>query len=384
MADANFITKHVHIIPRKLAKSLGLKRYFTGNPCAYGHAEERLTVNGSCVGCSREKGKRAYWANRDEDLARQKAYREANRDKILSRRHEVRMRDEDYVRRQTERARARALRQAAIDAGEMHYWTGAPCSQGHIALRFARDGKCAECNRIACTERHKARAEAEGKQYRPLEEIMRIAAAKRVKVAKERKEKRDTSAWHIAAKARAEARRLGNNTYMSPKACSKGHVGLRYYPGGGCVTCSAEFAASAAKKEYDKIYYAQNFERIKARSKEYVQRNWHRVLENCRAWAKRNPEKRRAIADNYKHRRRAWEEGGASALELFRWKMAQKKVCYWCGKKCGNKYHIDHYAPLSKGGRHAIDNLVIACPSCNHRKSAKDPYEFAAQVGRLF
>lgn len=33
------------------AKKLGLKYYFTGNPCLRGHICERLTVNGTCVEC---------------------------------------------------------------------------------------------------------------------------------------------------------------------------------------------------------------------------------------------------------------------------------------------------------------------------------------------
>ncbi|NLB85017.1 MAG: HNH endonuclease, partial [Acholeplasmataceae bacterium] len=48
-----------------------------------------------------------------------------------------------------------------------------------------------------------------------------------------------------------------------------------------------------------------------------------------------------------------------------------------------NKYNIDHYIPISKGGEHTIDNLVISCEKCNKQKHAKDPYEFALTKGRL-
>ena len=39
------------VISRKDARDRGLKRYFTGRPCKYGHIAERFTSNGSCVEC---------------------------------------------------------------------------------------------------------------------------------------------------------------------------------------------------------------------------------------------------------------------------------------------------------------------------------------------
>lgn len=34
------------------ARMEGYKRYFTGQPCKYGHVAERLTSNGSCIECA--------------------------------------------------------------------------------------------------------------------------------------------------------------------------------------------------------------------------------------------------------------------------------------------------------------------------------------------
>jgi 5-methylcytosine-specific restriction endonuclease McrA len=101
-------------------------------------------------------------------------------------------------------------------------------------------------------------------------------------------------------------------------------------------------------------------------------------------WRAKNPEKRAAISQNYKHRRRAQEEGGISSADLLAWKKAQPKVCYWCGAKCAKNATVDHYQPLAKGGKHEADNLVIACRPCNLKKNAKPPEVFAASVGRLF
>ena len=43
------------IVTRKEAKSLGLRRYFTGAPCVKGHIAERHTTDKTCIECKRER-----------------------------------------------------------------------------------------------------------------------------------------------------------------------------------------------------------------------------------------------------------------------------------------------------------------------------------------
>jgi len=105
---------------------------------------------------------------------------------------------------------------------------------------------------------------------------------------------------------------------------------------------------------------------------------------NAIAWVMHNPDKRKTISKAYKARRRCQEAGGDSTAAIHTWEMGAVKLCYWCQKPCEEKYHVDHYEPLARGGKHVIANLVIACPSCNVKKNAKDPYAFAASLGRLF
>lgn len=45
--------------------------------------------------------------------------------------------------------------------------------------------------------------------------------------------------------------------------------------------------------------------------------------------------------------------------------------CFYCGVLVGNRWHADHVIPWSKGGRTNEKNGVVACPSCNLKKSAK-------------
>lgn len=48
----------LEIINRKTALDLGLKRYYTGEPCKHGHIAERKVTNGACTECARLLTKR--------------------------------------------------------------------------------------------------------------------------------------------------------------------------------------------------------------------------------------------------------------------------------------------------------------------------------------
>jgi len=45
-------------------------------------------------------------------------------------------------------------------------------------------------------------------------------------------------------------------------------------------------------------------------------------------------------------------------------------TCQYCGK-CSPYLTIDHIMPRRLGGNHSWDNLVAACPPCNHRKGGR-------------
>jgi 5-methylcytosine-specific restriction endonuclease McrA len=69
-------------------------------------------------------------------------------------------------------------------------------------------------------------------------------------------------------------------------------------------------------------------------------------------------------------------------------------TCQYCGQN-GSHLTIDHVIPRSLGGEHVWNNLVAACPSCNHRKGGRTiaqahmrllriPSEPPASAGYLF
>lgn len=130
-------------------------------------------------------------------------------------------------------------------------------------------------------------------------------------------------------------------------------------------------------------YRVKNASLVKARKADYFQRNKARLIEKTYAHRRKNPERLRELARGWSNRRRTLVAGGLTAKQQADWASAQKKVCHWCGKACAKKYHIDHVQPLSRGGKHEVRNLCIACPPCNLRKNNKDPIEWAQSLGKL-
>lgn len=51
------------------------------------------------------------------------------------------------------------------------------------------------------------------------------------------------------------------------------------------------------------------------------------------------------------------------------------RICQYCGTSDG-PFHIDHVIPRIKGGPDSIENLVVACASCNTKKGSKSVSEW--------
>lgn len=139
-----------------------------------------------------------------------------------------------------------------------------------------------------------------------------------------------------------------------------------------------------AKKAYDLIYNDKHRERRNSETLANYHKNKEKKKAKVREWQIANPDLVRAYKQTTKAKRKSSFDGGISGAELLKWKNAQPKVCHWCDKKCEQGFHIDHYVPLSRGGLHEVKNLVISCKTCNLQKHAKDPLDFARQVGKLF
>lgn len=53
--------------------------------------------------------------------------------------------------------------------------------------------------------------------------------------------------------------------------------------------------------------------------------------------------------------------------------------CVYCGSDCG-PFHLDHLYPWARGGEHSVENLVVACASCNWSKGALTVAEWQGAV----
>lgn len=85
------------VISRKSAKSLGLSRYFTGNPCKHGHIAERLVKNCGCVECEKQYCKDAYHRNIDENRKKSLANRNKNIEQFRENSREWRKKNKEHV-----------------------------------------------------------------------------------------------------------------------------------------------------------------------------------------------------------------------------------------------------------------------------------------------
>lgn len=236
-------------------------------------------------------------------------------------------------------------RAEAKASGLKRFFTGKPCKNGHIAEISVSSYVCCECSRLKLSELY--RADLEKSRAHRREYYAENSERERAKNAASRARNRESvlvgkKAWYERVKHSPEWR-------------------------------AKEKAKRDANKEAKRAY-----------DKQYAIVNSAKKVERAREWIRANPEARAAISLSYDGRRRSQKAQGDSTAAIREWISAAKKVCYWCRAKCADEFHVDHYQPLSKGGEHRISNLVIACPRCNLRKSAKDPYEFAASVGRLF
>lgn len=57
-----------------------------------------------------------------------------------------------------------------------------------------------------------------------------------------------------------------------------------------------------------------------------------------------------------------------------------KGMCWYCGTKLGDRWHVDHQHPFLKGGTDDLSNLVPSCRKCNLNKGALAIEEYRQAV----
>ena len=141
------------------------------------------------------------------------------------------------------------------------------------------------------------------------------------------------------------------------------------------------------KKEWSKLYYLKNKERINAYSNKWRKKNPEAARrirrESMRRWHKANPEESRRRANEWarnhheyvlhnaslQYARRRGAKGSYTAKEWRELKARYKYTCQRCGRKEPViKLTKDHIIPISKGGTNYIGNIQPLCKPCNCSK----------------
>jgi 5-methylcytosine-specific restriction endonuclease McrA len=226
----------------------------------------------------------------------------------------------------TENARPIISRQAAKDAGLTRYYTGIPCVHGHVSDRHVSSRTCS-----LCLARNK-------KSYYLKNRQAEVAKVK---------------AYYRANREKIRAR---GNAYDKANPEKKKALFKAWY--------DRNRDAWLAKKAADRKANPATF---KARYKRWSEANPEHVLANIR---RREARKKAAVGHHT----------GAEIKNLFK---QQGGRCAYCRVALKRGYHADHIIPISRGGSNWISNIQLTCSDCNHRKWAKDPIEWAKQIGRL-
>lgn len=85
------------IVTRAQAKAAGLRRFFVGLSCKYGHVAER-NFKGMCLACKNVAAQVAYRANTKKELARRALWKKHNRARINERQRAVREKNKERDR----------------------------------------------------------------------------------------------------------------------------------------------------------------------------------------------------------------------------------------------------------------------------------------------
>lgn len=171
--------------------------------------------------------------------------------------------------------------------------------------------------------------------------------------------------------------------YHKDKSASLGH---RSY----CKIC---------KTEVETDRYQNNSETKRSYQREHRKRNIGAVREQDKARYEKHKDKRIALSENQMHIRRARRnqtpfESGITRLAL---RKRDGDECAYCKvtmnftRATGRKFSgvdatIEHRLPLSRGGKHLWNNVVLACRDCNMSKNQKTELEFEeyqAEIIRL-
>lgn len=186
--------------------------------------------------------------------------------------------------------------------------------------------------------------------------------------------------------SRKEAKTLGLKQYYTGRLCPIGHDAPKWVSNKRCINCAQEknrkyYAVNKAKR----LVAVYNWKRKNRLRTNEINRQSYRRVGRTKAiyykqWRVKNPDLYRAIV----RRRRAAKAGtkGRHTATDIKILFKQQKGACLCGVRLGNKYHVDHKTPLSRGGSNWPRNLQLLCQPCNDSKGVKTMKEWEPNHAR--
>lgn len=152
-----------------------------------------------------------------------------------------------------------------------------------------------------------------------------------------------------------------------------------------CKTC---------RDAHMKAWYSANRERQAGRQAARREADPERLRRQDRERYRRHREKRIALVEDIAHARRVAMKDGRWVRGITK-RALRKRLgdeCHYCGVTMiftpmqgtdfqPDRASIEHLLPVSRGGAHDWDNVVLACWQCNLSKNARTVEEWAAQGG---
>lgn len=161
------------------------------------------------------------------------------------------------------------------------------------------------------------------------------------------------------------------------KLCRNGHrwngteYSLRKTNGRHCAECGDTYRDRDKAKARNRAFYQRHIERVRTASRERMRRK-----------AAEDPLERlvrRGRAHEVRVRNRGNHHISLSKQDISQRFAEFNGRCAYCGTQCDPV--IEHFIPRSKGGPHAIGNILPACHACNSSKTNHDPEQWYRTQG---
>lgn len=240
--------------------------------------------------------------------------------------------------------------------GSKYYYNKKTCAHGHVAPRYTSNQRCSVCASLSNKNWTKDNLELIKKRNRQ----------KRLENGDEkRKKEREYYKQNI------EKFREKNKQAAIKHAEKRKLKRLERYK-----------ENSEKYRQISKNYKSSHKDSVSGYNAKYYENNSEKEKKRAKVWQTKNPESVKIINKNRRARKRN-AEGKYTLEDIKRITTQQNNKCAYCSIELGKIRHIDHIIPLIKGGSNWPNNIQLLCPTCNMRKKAKDPIDFARSFGKL-